>query len=113
MLAISVAAALTTLTGLVLGCLFILLPVTQAQSVADEAALAAADSASGRVPGYPCERAAGVVSSASLVLIECRVDRQISRIIVGLNVLGIDVKRRAQAGPPRQMVYGSGMQVYK
>lgn len=70
------------------------------QNAADAAALAAADTASGRVAGVPCEAAgeAATLGGASVTL--CAVDGLIASVSVARSFLGFDVESRARAGPP-------------
>lgn len=68
--------------------------------VADAAALAAADTASGLVPGMPCERAGAVAEGSDAVLAACAVDGQDATIEVTGRVGGFTVTARARAGPP-------------
>jgi DNA topoisomerase-1 len=93
-----VAAIVTLVAALALaaGAVF---TVQRAQSVVDDSALAAADSASGRSPGYPCDRATAIAASKSLALVSCEITGHSSRVTSSLLVLGIAVSIRAQAGP--------------
>lgn len=68
-------------------------------ATADAAALAAADAASGAIPGYPCERAAHVAGALGAEVIECDLDGLVATIAVAAG----DVLRTAataRAGPP-------------
>jgi secretion/DNA translocation related TadE-like protein len=66
---------------------------------ADAAALAAADTASGLVPGYPCDAAARVAAVNGASLEECRVDGLVVTVTVGTEILGLAVREIATAGP--------------
>lgn len=67
---------------------------------ADSAALAAADAASGAVPGAPCAVAARVVSAARVRLVACHVDGLIVTIAVDDAFAGVTIRARSTAGPP-------------
>ncbi|MFT4211677.1 MAG: helicase [Microbacterium sp.] len=66
---------------------------------ADAAALAAADAASGAVPGYPCERAGELAEAAGARLADCVLDGLIVTITVRADVLGLPAVATARAGP--------------
>lgn len=71
-----------------------------AQSVIDDSALAAADSASGHSSGYPCDRATELAAGKSVVLASCEISGHSARVTSTVILLGISVPIRAQAGPP-------------
>lgn len=71
----------------------------RAQSVTDSAALEAADAASGRIAGYPCDRVERLTQKHNYSLHSCTVMNLISRVILGVTVLGVEVEIRAKAGP--------------
>lgn len=66
---------------------------------ADAAALAAADAASGLVPGYPCETAARVAAANGVVLASCTVDGLVATVSLSRGILGLAITERATAGP--------------
>jgi secretion/DNA translocation related TadE-like protein len=66
---------------------------------ADAAALAAADAASGLVPGHPCDLAARVAAANGASVEDCAVDGLVATVTVGRTVLGLAVSERASAGP--------------
>ncbi|MFB2599418.1 Rv3654c family TadE-like protein [Herbiconiux sp. P17] len=73
----------------------------QLQGAADAAALAAADTASGRVAGAPCEVAGSLTSALDVSLAACAVDpRGLATVRVAATVLGISIAASARAGPP-------------
>jgi secretion/DNA translocation related TadE-like protein len=81
--------------------LFLALSVRQAVAgAADAAALAAADTASGLLPGYPCESAARVSAANGFTLTDCGLDGLVATVRVGASVLGIPLSVAASAGPP-------------
>jgi secretion/DNA translocation related TadE-like protein len=99
-LAVALAASVLVLTGLAL-------PLNQALTVrqivanaADAAALAAADTASGFVAGYPCPNAAEAARLNGAELGECVVDGLDVRVTAVRWVLGVPVTMAASAGPP-------------
>lgn len=99
-LAVAVIGA-TLLVTSVLVPLLALLAMTQAvQGAADAAALAAADTASGAVPGYPCEAAntAAMLNGASVA--SCTLDDLIATVAVERHVAGFRLSAQARAGPP-------------
>jgi secretion/DNA translocation related TadE-like protein len=69
------------------------------QGVADIAALAAADTASGLQPGNPCKNAENISARATFTVQECRLDGLISRVTV-MTVFGpFELVAQARAGP--------------
>lgn len=69
-------------------------------AAADAAALAAADTLLGVVPGDPCARAAEVAQAHRVALAECRLDGAEARVRVGSSVLGLPISVESRAGPP-------------
>lgn len=72
-----------------------------AQSIADSAALEAADAASGRIAGYPCDRVERLAHNQHVALHSCTVSNLIARVTLGVTVLGVDFEIRAKAGPKK------------
>ncbi|WP_440708427.1 Rv3654c family TadE-like protein [Herbiconiux sp. YIM B11900] len=70
------------------------------QGAADSAALAAADTASGRVAGFPCEAAGEVTASLAGSLVGCVVADGLATVVVSGEVGGIPLTASARAGPP-------------
>ncbi|WJL96219.1 helicase [Microbacterium sp. ET2] len=68
--------------------------------VADAAALAAADAASGVLAGAPCERAAQMAATIGGELTRCELDDLVATVSVEGRVLGLPVSASARAGPP-------------
>jgi secretion/DNA translocation related TadE-like protein len=98
-LIVALLGAVFTVTAVLVPVLA-LLPANQAvQGAADAAALAAADTASGLVPGVPCEMAAVSAELNGATLVGCVVDGQIATVSVsrpaGILMLGSN----ARAGP--------------
>lgn len=99
-LALALLGATVTLLLTVLP-LFMALSVRQeVAGAADAAALAAADVASGLLPGFPCAQAERVAEANGATLRACHVDGLIATVSVGSSVLGITVTAGATAGPP-------------
>jgi len=94
-----VAAIVTVTTALTMG-LGAVAALHTAQSVIDGSALVAADTASGRSPGYPCDRARDVAAAKSIVLGLCQINGHSARVSSTVIFLGISVVVKAQAGPP-------------
>jgi secretion/DNA translocation related TadE-like protein len=69
-------------------------------SAADAGALAAADAASGAVPGIPCARAAEVVGTFGAVVDACDLDELVATITVSLQLGPVTARSSARAGPP-------------
>ncbi|BDI21530.1 hypothetical protein L3i23_03060 [Herbiconiux sp. L3-i23] len=67
---------------------------------ADAAALAAADTASGAVPGVPCEAAEAVARLGGARLVECDVESAIAAVTLSASVLGMELDAPSRAGPP-------------
>ena len=74
--------------------------VAHAAGVADAAALAAADTASGAVSGVPCERAAEVAARGGAAIASCVVDGLVATVEVTASVGLFSAHARARAGPP-------------
>ena len=68
-------------------------------AAADAAALAAADTASGLVPGHPCDAALRVAAANGTSLRSCILDGPVATVVVGRWVLGLAFAESATAGP--------------
>ena len=99
-LALALLAATVLLTTLVVSVLALLAAGRSVANAADAAALAAADTASGAIAGYPCEAARAVAALNGTAVTRCSVTGLISSVSVGLRVQGIDIFASARAGPP-------------
>lgn len=69
--------------------------------VADAAALAAADAASGAVAGAPCDRAGEVAEANGVSLAACEVDVLTATVTVTARFAGLAATAVARAGPPQ------------
>ncbi len=68
---------------------------------ADLAALAAADAASGAIPGAPCEVAAAVARGNGARLMGCEANGLVLSVTVSGSFAGIPITAAARAGPGR------------
>ncbi|WP_375385596.1 helicase [uncultured Microbacterium sp.] len=68
--------------------------------VADAAALAAADAASGAVQGVPCDRAAEIAAAGGAAMRSCELDGLIATIVVAAEFARLPAVAAARAGPP-------------
>ena len=99
MLTLGIGASFLILTFLLIPLLGGLVIHQRAQGAADLAALAAADVATGRQPGNPCETAENLVSRAGFLVRECRLEGLISRVTVTTIFGPFELVARARAGP--------------
>lgn len=99
---LALVAAVVTVTASVVLVASALITVSRAQSVVDDSALAAADSASGRIAGYPCTRAERLAGAAQILLSSCEIRGATARVTSMVTVLGFSLELRAQAGPPSE-----------
>jgi secretion/DNA translocation related TadE-like protein len=101
-LVVALLGALFTVTAVLIPVLA-LLPVNQAvQGAADAAALAAADTASGLLPGVPCDAATRAAEVNGARLSSCTVDGLIATVSVAHTVGIITIGSKARAGPAPQ-----------
>jgi len=75
------------------------------QAVANQAALAASDVSRGVVSGHPCRVASSLVTASGYRLRGCDVSHGKAWIVVGGLWWGIDISKRAHAGPPDHPVF--------
>lgn len=71
-----------------------------AAGAADAGALAAADVASGRLPGSPCAIAEAVIRANGVRMGACEVDGLVASVSAAVHYLGFTVSAEARAGPP-------------
>lgn len=69
-------------------------------AAADAAALAAADTAVGRVPGEPCGAAAKVAEATGATVERCELEEVVATVTVSVDYLGFRTSASARAGPP-------------
>ncbi|MGO2111030.1 MAG: Rv3654c family TadE-like protein [Pseudoclavibacter sp.] len=71
----------------------------RAQAAADAAALAAADTISGRAPGDPCENATNLADAHAASVHDCEVDGSEATVTIEVDAGWISVFATARAGP--------------
>jgi len=99
--ALSLGALAVTAT-LALGCAAVgsaAIRTVRLSGVADAAALAAADAATGAVPGTPCERAADLADLGGARLISCELDGLLATVHLEAPFGLFPASARARAGP--------------
>lgn len=99
-LGLGVAIATVAVTGVTLPLCAAMVGSAAASGAADASALAAADVASGRMPGEPCDAAARLASANDTVLVACEVDGLVVTVAVERWSGAIPVRESATAGPP-------------
>ncbi|TFB68632.1 hypothetical protein E3N85_05990 [Cryobacterium sp. Hz9] len=99
-LALAVLAATVLLTSLVVSVLALFADARSVANAADAAALAAADTASGAIAGFPCEAAEAVATLNETAVTQCTVIGLVASVSVRRRVHGIDISASARAGPP-------------
>ncbi|CAN5553331.1 hypothetical protein BH10ACT7_BH10ACT7_06440 [soil metagenome] len=100
LLALAVGGSIAMLTALALPLYTGLATRQSVAAAADAAALAAADTASGRVPGYPCDNAERVALANGARLDSCELDGLVVTVLAVRSIVGIEVTVAATAGPP-------------
>lgn len=99
-LAVAIVGACVLLSAALIPVLALLALGQAVQAAADAAALAAADTASGAVAGYPCEAAGTAAALNGASVGRCSVDGLIATVAVERRVAGFVLNARARAGPP-------------
>lgn len=97
---IGVTAAIVLLTSAWLGVCGLFAVQQRVAAVADAAALAAADAASGFAAGEPCALARQVAIAMAASISSCEVTGLESRVSASADYLGLAVTAQARAGPP-------------
>jgi secretion/DNA translocation related TadE-like protein len=97
---IGIVGVLVLCGVLVLSAARIVVAVSHAQNVADQAALDAADALSGRLPGYACTRAQRHAEESQNQLVSCDVAGLDARVTLRVTVGTWTGLVRAHAGPP-------------
>ena len=93
--------SVTLIAGmLVLTAARIVVAASHAQAVVDQAARDVADTLSGRLPGYACERAQRHAESAQIELVDCDVSGLHARVTLRVTAGNWTGLVRAHAGPP-------------
>lgn len=96
---VGLMAGIAALTSLAIPLYSALAMKQSVAAAADAAALAAADVAVGRAPGFPCEVATRVAANGASVT-ACSVDGLVATVSASRILLGIPVVSTATAGPP-------------
>jgi secretion/DNA translocation related TadE-like protein len=104
-LGVGMLAAVALLGGGAVAISTAVVHATHAQTVANQAALAASDVSRGLVPGYPCRVASALTTDAGFQLLQCDVVTGQARVVVGGTWWGLGVSKRAMAGPPPHPVF--------
>ncbi|MFC6354680.1 Rv3654c family TadE-like protein [Luethyella okanaganae] len=99
-LAVAVLAAVMALTVLTIPVLAVLVVTQTIANAADAAALAAADVASGVVPGVACAAAGQATALNGATLESCEISGAVAEVEVSGSWLDMTVRARARAGPP-------------
>ncbi|MDJ0334271.1 hypothetical protein QMG83_03435 [Salinibacterium sp. G-O1] len=98
-LSVAIIGAVTALTMMLAPLYIGVMARRTVAGAADAAALAAADTAIGRVPGVPCDAAAAVAGANGASIVSCTVDGLVVSVTAERMVLGISVTAAATAGP--------------
>jgi len=99
-LAVAVIGAIVTAGAAVLLAVAVLAAQQGVQNAADAAALAAADTLSGRAAGYPCPNAERAATLNEASVTGCSTDRLIAAVTVTRDWAQLRLTARARAGPP-------------
>ncbi|TFD49303.1 hypothetical protein E3T55_11500 [Cryobacterium frigoriphilum] len=100
MLMLGILASVVLLTLVTVPLLGLLAVGQGVQNAADAAALAAADTVSGAVSGFPCEAADEAARLNGASVTACNVEGLIVTVSVNRDYLGFRISARARAGPP-------------
>ncbi|MDQ1583732.1 MAG: hypothetical protein QOF36_1786 [Microbacteriaceae bacterium] len=100
LLAVGVMASVLAVTSMVITVSLALAVKQRVTGAADAAALAAADTASGAMPGYPCDVASAVARLNGAELHRCELSGMVATVSAGAGYLGFDISVAARAGPP-------------
>jgi len=104
-LAVAIIGACLLATAMLVPLLALLAVGQSVQGAADASALAAADTASGAVPGFPCEAAASAATLNGASVARCTVEGLIATVAVEREVAGFRLSAQARAGPPPNELY--------
>ncbi|MCL2514421.1 MAG: hypothetical protein FWD85_04030 [Microbacteriaceae bacterium] len=100
MLGIALLGATVLVTATVLLAVGAFAALQGAQNAADAAALAAADTLSGRSSGYPCANAERAATLDGASVTACSTDGEIAAVAVERRWAQFRLTARARAGPP-------------
>jgi secretion/DNA translocation related TadE-like protein len=99
-LALAIVGAVAIVLVAMLGIGSALVARQRVAGAADAAALAAADAASGAVPGIPCVVASEVARANGATLAACQIDGLVAAVTVSARSGRLPVSARSRAGPP-------------
>lgn len=99
-LAIGVVSAVVAIVSMLVTVSVALAVKQKTIAAADSTALAAADTASGLLPGYPCEAASRTAEINGMTLTACSLEGIVATTSVSTHYLGLLVTASARAGPP-------------
>ncbi|WP_243063404.1 Rv3654c family TadE-like protein [Humibacter sp. RRB41] len=97
---VGLLAALLVVSLAAIGVCGLLAAKQHVAAAADTAALAAADAVSGRVSGYPCDRAGRAAALNGATLASCTIDGLDAVVSASWTVAGVPITVWARAGPP-------------
>jgi secretion/DNA translocation related TadE-like protein len=102
-LGVAIIAATMLATGLVVTTFAMLALQQGVHNAADAAALAAADTASGAIAGFPCEAAAQAATLNGATVSSCTVGGLVADINVERAAGPFVLRSRSRAGPPTEL----------
>lgn len=100
-LGLALVGAIAAPTLIILSAITVFSTVRETAGAADAAALAAADSLSGHLPGDPCALAAAVATHNRARLTDCTLTETEASIAVARDIPGFTLTAHARAGPPQ------------
>jgi secretion/DNA translocation related TadE-like protein len=100
LVAVGMIAGVIALTGSIATVAAAFVAKQRVTGAADAAAVAAADTASGAVAGYPCERASSAARLNGAELVGCTLDGPFASVRVQARFLAFELRAQARAGPP-------------
>jgi len=99
-LAVALLGAIVAAGAAALFAVAVLAAQQRVQNAADAAALAAADTLSGRSGGYPCPNAERAATLNEASVTECSADSLVAAVTVTRDWATFQLTARARAGPP-------------
>lgn len=99
-LAVGVIGAIFALSALIIPVSLALAVKHRVEAAADAAALAAANTASGRIGGYPCHAAGDAAAINGATLGSCTLDGVVVTVTAHSAWLGFTITAKSRAGPP-------------
>ncbi|HEY0248386.1 MAG TPA: Rv3654c family TadE-like protein [Gryllotalpicola sp.] len=99
-LAVGLLGAVVLAAAAALFALGALVAQQEVQNAADAAALAAADTLSGRSSGYPCDNAARAARLDGASVTRCSTDGPVAAVTAARSWAQLGLTARARAGPP-------------